>query len=444
MKRDIEESLHVWVEKRNRKPLILRGARQVGKTYLVEHVLKNAFSRFVKIDFEQTREAIHCFDTLIPEKIIGRLEVQSGKPIIPGETLLFLDEIQVCPAAIMALRYFKEQMPNLHVIAAGSLLEFALNDANFSMPVGRVEYLFLKPLSFSEFLVATGNELLRDRLATCSLTSPPDDVLHRKALECVREYMILGGMPAVIEEYRTSKSWLNSQHEQSIILNTYRDDFGKYAKDSQLKYLQTLFDKAPGFIGENFQYTKVDSHTDPRQIRMALEKLSYAGLIAQVYAVSASGLPLLHTKNEKKFKLYFLDIGLVNRAMRLDLELLLQEDLMLLNRGSLAEQFVAQELLAYSDRHEPRQLFYWTREKLGSSAEVDFVIQDETMIIPLEVKAGTTGRLRSLHLFIEEKKSPIAIRISQYPLHFQEGILSVPLYLVKEIPRLLNEIYNLI
>lgn len=440
MKRDLEESLVAWKDKSNRKPLILRGARQVGKTYLVEQFLKDKFSRFVKIDFEQTGEAAYCFDTLIPEKIVAKLEVQSGKQIIPGETLLFLDEIQVCPAAIMALRYFKEQMPDLHVIAAGSLLEFALNDANFSMPVGRVEYLFLKPLSFNEFLVATGNEVLENRLADCSLKNPPDDLLHRKALECVREYMILGGMPAVIDEYRASKSWLNSQREQSIILNTYRDDFGKYTKDSQLKYLQNLFDKAPGLIGENFQYSKVDSHTDPRQIRMSLEKLSYAGLVYPVYAVSASGLPLLLTKNEKKFKLYFLDIGLVHRAMRLDLEHLLQEDLMLLNRGSLAEQFVAQELLAYSDRHELRPLFYWAREKLGSSAEVDFVIQDGANIIPLEVKAGTTGRLRSLHLFREEKKSSIAIRISQYPLSFQEGILSVPLYLIKEIPRLLQSI----
>jgi uncharacterized protein len=440
MKRDLEGSLLAWKDRRNRKPLILRGARQVGKTYLVEHFLKNAFARFVKIDFEQTRDAIRCFDTLIPETIVGKLEVQSGKQIIPGETLLFLDEIQICPAAIMALRYFKEQMPELHVIAAGSLLEFVLNDANFSMPVGRVEYLYLKPLNFAEFLVGTGNELIQDRLATATLQNPPDDVLHSKALECVRQYMILGGMPAVIDEYRASKSWLNCQHEQSIILNTYRDDFGKYARDSQLKYLHTLFDKAPGLVAENFQYSKVDPHADPRQIRMALEKLSHAGLIYPVHAVAASGLPLLLTKNEKKFKLYFLDSGLVHRAMRLDLEHLLQEDLMLLNRGNLAEQFVAQELLSYSDRHEQRQLFYWAREKVGSSAEVDFIIQQGSSVIPVEVKAGKTGRLHSLHIFMEEKKSPKAIRISQYPLNFQEGILSVPLYLIKEIPRLLDEI----
>lgn len=440
MRRDLEESLLSWKDKHNRKPLILRGARQVGKTYLIEHFLKNYFSSFVKIDFEQTKEAIQCFDTLIPEKIIAKLEVHAGQRIIPGETLLFLDEIQVCPDAIMALRYFKEQMPNLHVIAAGSLLEFALNTANFSMPVGRVEYLFLKPLSFNEFIDATGNGLLKERLGSYSLTNPPDDVTHNKALESVRDYMILGGMPAVIEEFRASKSWLNSQREQSIILNTYRDDFGKYAKDFQLKYMHTLFDKTPGLIGETFQYSKVDPHTDPRQLRIAIEKLSYAGLIYSVHAVSATGLPLLMTQNEKKFKLYFLDIGLIHRAMRLDLEQLLHEDLMLLNRGSLAEQFVAEELLAYSDRHETRQLFYWMREKVGSSAEVDFIIQEQAMIIPVEVKAGTTGRLRSLHIFMEEKKSPVAIRISQHPLDFQDGILSVPLYLIKQIPRLLNEI----
>lgn len=439
MKRALEENLIAWKNQRNRKPLILRGARQVGKTFLIEHQLKNEFKSFVKIDFEQTKEAAQCFDTLIPDQIIKKLEVLSGTPIIPGQTLLFLDEIQICPQAIMSLRYFKEQLPILHIIGAGSLLEFTLNDESFSMPVGRVEYLFLKPLSFTEFLMATGNDLILDRLSHCTLTNPPDNILHRKSLELVREYMILGGMPAVIAEYNESNSWLNSQREQSTILNTYRDDFSKYAKNTQLKYLHSLYDKTPGLIGEHFQYTKIDPHADPRQLRIALEKLSHAGLIYPVYAVSASGLPLLLTKNEKKFKLYFLDIGLIHRAMRLDLEQLLQEDLMLLNRGSLAEQFVAQEFLAYSDCHEPRQLCYWMREKKGSSAEVDFVIQENKLIVPVEVKAGTTGHLRSLHLFIEEKKTPVAVRISQYPLNFQEGILSVPLYLIKEIPRLINE-----
>lgn len=439
MKRDIEESLHFWKEKHNRKPLILRGARQVGKTFIIEKCFKSTFPSFVKIDFEQIKEAKDCFDTLIPEKIIAKLEVLSGERIIAGQTLLFLDEIQACPDAIMALRYFKEQMPDLHVIAAGSLLEFALNDSNFSMPVGRVEYLYLKPVCFNEFLMATKNEPLKTTLASATLLNPPDDVSHRKALECVREYMILGGMPAVIDEYIASKSWVSSQHEQSTILNTYRDDFGKYAKDSQLKYVQNLFDKTPGLIGEHFQYSKVDPHTDPRQMRMALEKLTYAGLIYPTHAVSASGLPLSITKNEKKFKLYFLDIGLVHRAMRLDLNLLLQENLMLLNRGSLAEQFVAQELIALFTRHETRELFYWFREKKGSSAEVDFVIQDQTYIVPVEVKAGTTGWLRSLHLFMEEKKAPIGIKISQNQLSFQESILSVPLYLIGQIPKLLAE-----
>lgn len=436
MKRELGKYLLAWKNQRQRKPLILRGARQVGKTFLIEHQLKNEFKSFVKIDFEQIKEASYCFDTLIPDQIVRKLEVLSGIPIKAGETLLFLDEIQVCKEAIMSLRYFKEQMPNLHVIAAGSLLEFAINNENFSMPVGRIEYLFLKPLSFTEFLIATGNELIKDRLAKCTFSDPPDDIMHRKCLELVREYMILGGMPAVIQEYKESKSWLHSQKEQSIILNTYRDDFGKYAKDTQLKYLHTLYDKTPGLVGEHFQYTKVDPHADPRQLRVALEKLTYAGLIYPVYSVSASGLPLLLTKNEKKFKLYFLDIGLIHRAMRLDLENLLREDLMLLNRGTLAEQFVAQELLAYSDCHEQQHLSFWMREKKGSSAEVDFVIQEGKWIIPLEVKAGTTGRLRSLHLFIEEKKSPLAIRISQYPLSFQEGILSLPLYLISEIQRL--------
>ncbi|NGX42595.1 MAG: hypothetical protein K940chlam7_00875 [Chlamydiae bacterium] len=442
MKRDIEQDLITWKAKKGRKPLLLRGARQVGKTYVVEKFGREHFSSFVKIDFEKQPEISRCFDTLIPEQIIAALELSVRSRIIPGETLLFFDEIQACPKAIMALRYFKEEMSNLHVIGAGSLLEFALKETDFRMPVGRVQYLFLKPLSFSEYLTSTENDILRERLQNVELSSPPDDVLHRRALQLTREFIALGGMPEVIAHFLQTKSYHDCQQIQASLLNTYRDDFAKYTTHTQYKYLQLLFEKTPGLIAQWFKYTKVDPSVDPRTLRIALEQLSDAGLICPVHATAASGIPLMSKVNRKKFKLLFLDVGLVLRACHLDLQLIMQENLMLINRGAIAEQFVGQELLAYLDRYEPRRIYFWIREKKGSSAEVDYVINVGGDVIPIEVKAGAAKRLLSLQLFMREKRTRVGVCISQAPLSYKDGVLFLPLYMVSELPRLIKNIHE--
>jgi predicted AAA+ superfamily ATPase len=338
----------------------------------------------------------------------------------------------------MALRYFKEQMPDLHVIGAGSLLEFALNDPDFRMPVGRIQSIYLRPLSFGEYLDASGNSKLRKYLRELTVEEKIEEVVHHFLLNLVREYFALGGMPAVISEYLQSKKLLVCQDIQTAILMTYRNDFGKYAGRMPHHHLQTIFNKTPGLIGKWLKYSTLDPDVASVTLRNALHKLANAGLIIPIYATSGSGLPFIAHRNEKKCKLLFLDIGLVQRACNLGLELLFKEDLLLINDGALAEQFVGQELLAYMGKEEENALYSWVREEKSSSAEVDYLIAINGRIVPIEVKAGAIGSLRSLKLFMSEKKVPIGVRISEAPFSPHGPIVSIPFYLIEELPRLLS------
>lgn len=439
MERDIEKDLLEWKDSVLRSPLLLRGARQVGKSWVVETFGKQCFENCVVVNFEQRPAACACFDTLFPEQIVSAIELLTASLISPGKTLLFLDEIQECPQAIMALRYFKEQMPALHVIGAGSLLEFALNDEKFSMPVGRVQFLYLHPLSFYEFLRAIKRESLVVYLQKLSVSEPSLPPIHDELLKLIREYMALGGMPAVLSAYLQTRSALRCQDVQSDILSTYRRDFGKYAKITQHKILALLFEKAPGMIAQWFKYSKVDPDVNAREMKIALQLLCRAGLVYKVNSTTASGLPLITTQNEKKFKLLFLDVGLAKRASFLDIAALIKEDITLLNGGLLTEQFVGQELLAHSDKKSDDHLFFWVREEKNSSAEVDFILTVGSQIIPIEVKAGLKGRMKSLKIFMAEKKSKIGIRISAAPLGFADNILSIPFYMIGELSRLVAE-----
>ena len=255
MKRNIEADLLRWMENKGRLPLLLRGARQVGKTYVVEKFGREHFEQCITLNFEQHPEYSACFKTLEPVKILSSIELLTGVPIRAGKTLLFFDEIQECPQAIMALRYFKEQMPEIHIIGAGSLLEFALNDPKFRMPVGRVQFMYLRPISFGEFLDATQNNQLRNYLHSIHIHDQIEEVVHQKLLSLVREYFALGGMPAILPEYLESKSLLQCQDLQNAILTTFRKDFGKYAGRLPHSHLQTIFTKAPGLIGRWLKYS---------------------------------------------------------------------------------------------------------------------------------------------------------------------------------------------
>ena len=439
MKRNIEIDLFRWKNQKTRLPLLLRGARQVGKSYVIEAFARQAFPHFVKVNLEEKPELKQFFETTFdPYVITDNLARYFGTPIRPGETLLFIDEIQECPKAILALRYFKENYPALHVIAAGSLLEFALKEGDFQMPVGRIESLYLKPLSFQEYLQASPRASLSAMLQEAMLDHPVDNITHQLLIEELKIYFETGGMPAIIQEYFNQRSLFDCQRSQATLYEFYKRDFGKYHKRVKSEYLLQIYQKLPYIISERFKYVKITSDLQARELRPALQALIDAGLVYQVFHSSASGLPFGATKDDTKFKLLFLDVGLVRYATHLGTQASAYGAWPTLNNGALTEQFVGQELLAYAEKYRETELYYWEREARSSGAEVDYLINHGSTILPIEVKAGTTGRLKSLQIFIEEKKCPFGIRISERPLSFDKKILSVPLYMMTEIPRLLK------
>lgn len=424
-------------------PLLLRGARQVGKTHLVSTFGQQEFRHFVHINFELNPEHKNCFISLEPESIVTAIEAVTKTKVISGDTLLFLDEIQECPNAINALRYFKEKMPELHVIAAGSLLEFAINDEDTNVPVGRVQSLYLKPMTFKEYLLAAGYHNILEILANLTVKNTINPAINHKLEQLLREYFVLGGMPAVINHYIEHKDVQYCNILQLSLLNTFRNDFGKYASKVKHKYLQKIFEQAPVMIDKHFQFSKVDPHMQARDLREALDALKDAGLLYDICATAASGLPLNMTINAKKFKILFLDVGLTKASSNIDAAIMLQKELLLINQGQLVEQFVGQELLAHMPPYTDGKIFYWQRDKHGSTAEIDYITNINDNIIAIEVKSGKTGRLKSLQSFLQDRSAgynTVGVRISLHPLAFDRGILSIPLYMVHELKRLVTDL----
>ena len=444
MRRDVEKELIIWKEKAERTPLIIRGARQVGKSYTIEEFGKKHFQNLIVVNFEEKPEAKDCFESLDIETILKRIGYVYATSIVPGETLLFLDEIQLCPQAVRSLRYFKEKLSALHVIAAGSLLEFVLEDEDIpiSFPVGRVQFLNMKPLSFREFLASIGQGQWKEQLESITLEKSIPQGFHNQLMQFVRDYFLIGGMPAAIKAYINSKSYMETLREQKALLDIYRLDLAKYGKKNEFAHLQTLFESSPQLVAKHFRYSKIDPEsTHPsREYKNALRKLKQAGIISPVHATSANGLPLKAEENEKKFKLLFLDIGLLQCALGIDPAIFVSPSFHQINAGTLAEQFVGQEWLAYADCYLEPHLFFWETEKKGSSAQVDYVTNLEGKIIPIEVKAGKTGHLGSLYQFLAKKALPFGIHISIQPLSIKNKVLTVPFYLIQEIPRLVSEL----
>jgi len=441
MFRALNQSLIEWKDSPGRQPLLLRGARQTGKTYLVEHFGKAQFDSVITINFEREKHYADCFDTLDPKRIVQEIELLSNQAITAGKSLLFFDEIQECPNAIKALRYFYEEMPELHVIGAGSLLEFALSSKNFSMPVGRVSYRYLYPLTFSEMLKAFGLNKLYDYLKNIAPNEKIPPSVHRELLQQLQIYFVLGGMPQVVDLYAKNKKLLLARQAQTSILNSYRDDFGKYASQVQQQYCERVFNKSFELIAKNFKYTDIDPDMDYRSLKQAIQLLFKANVLTPIYYSKATGLPLSATQVEKKYKLLFLDLGLVQASSRLPPELVLKHDIMQLNRGALTEQYVGQHLLTCQPAYERAELYYWQRDTRGSQAEVDYVFPVNELLIPIEVKSGKLGRLRSLHLFMESHHSKLGIKLSTDEFDTSQNIWSIPLYLVEEVPRLVNAVF---
>lgn len=441
MQRDAEKELRQWADSEARSPLLIRGPRQVGKTYLVEHFAQDYFDHYVTVNFEFQPSCLQCFESFDPSTIVRSLQIVTGQSIQPGKTLLFLDEIQECPRAISALRYFKEQMPELAIIGAGSLLEFVMEEHNFKMPVGRVAFLYLYPLNFMEFLSWTGNKHLRDHLQQLDKIEPLPKPIHQKAYQLLEQYCYIGGMPEIVAHYQQApEDWPTIAMLQNKLLQGYTYDFGKYTRtQKQYQYLKIAFERLPSLVTTLVKYSKIDSEAATRDIKQALNKIHQAGLCQWVYDTKGVGIPLQAHINHKRFKLLFLDVGLYLRALRLDPALAREHSVVLSNKGTLAEQLVGQELLSSQSRYEIPQVYYWHRDKKGSQAEVDYLYQYQQFIIPLEVKAGRTGRIRSLQQFKQLYESPIAVRLSTDNIHWhKQDILSIPLYLVSQLQRLVG------
>lgn len=436
MKRDLEAELIAWKGREEHLPILLRGARQVGKSYLVEQFGKTHFADVAVVDFENRPEFKDAFITREPKEILSNLEFALKKPIKMGESLLFLDEIQHCPEALISLRYFKEKMPHLHVIAAGSLLEFLLKEENFSFPVGRVEFLYLRPLSFLEYLRAAA-PLIAERIAEFSLTRIPNELEHKELLKWVRRYLFIGGMPSAVKESVREESLLETQRIHNRILHAYESDFGKYAKHTQHQYLHLIFQKAPALVSKVLKYSHIDKEIRSRELKPALDLLCHAGLLQRVFATTASGLPLHAHLKDHRHKLLYLDVGLLQTATKVDATQFFNQDILQINSGMIAEQFVGQELLSYSLPYQNAPLLFWERDE--GEAEIDFITAIGGDIIPIEVKAGATGALRSLHSFLKEKKGKLGVRISEHPLSFRDSILSIPFYLIHSFEQIVKQ-----
>lgn len=415
--------LLVWKEHPLHKPLILRGARQVGKSWLINQFAKS-FISFVNINFEKQAEACQFFqgDIDIP-KLLEKLYVYTGQKIIPGETLLFLDEIQSCDRAMISLRYFKEELPGLHVIAAGSLIDFSLK--KIGMPVGRVQFLYLHPLSFGEYLSAIGRNELRDYI----LRGDIDPVMHHKILDEVKTYFWLGGMPAVIDAWIKKQDFQTCLDLQDEILLSYKQDFEKYAKKNLIDKVEMVFNAVPEHLGEKFSFSKIDPALRSYILKEALDCLKKAGVIHIVYHSPGQEVPLAAGKDVRRYKVFFFDIGLAQRLLGLDLRQWIITPLNIKHLGAIAEQFVGQEYIAYTSIKSPAELYYWHREERASNAEVDFLFLIKDKIAPIEVKSGKKGHLKSLQLFLESHpNSKYGVKISEQELDRSGTIISIPFY----------------
>lgn len=350
------------------------------------------------------------------------------KKIILGETLLFLDEIQECPDAMRYLRYFKEEMPELHVIAAGSLIEFTLE--KLGMAVGRVDYLFLYPLSFMEFLTANQRDDLRENIERENI----DPATHKVILDYLKNYMWLGGMPAVVDTWLRYKDSSLCQRIQDRIIKTYIDDFQKYAKAHHLEHVGLVFSSIPKQLGKKFKYINVDPDAKTYPIKQALFLLNKAGITYQCFHTAAQSYPLGAEIDEKKFKVFFFDIGIAHRILGLNLAEWVSNPLEVELLGFSAEQLVAQELISYSNPAQKGELYYWHNESTSSNAEVDFIATQHKMVIPIEVKSKIKGGMKSLNSFlIKHPKSPYGIKISEGIFCKHNHLLEIPLYAVKNI-----------
>ena len=428
-KRHVDKYLEEWKNSLNRKPLLVRGARQVGKSSAIRH-LGESFKYYIEINLERQKDIKTLFgDNLNVKNICSQLSAIYNTPVIPGETLLFFDEIQESQRAISSLRYFYEEYPELHVIAAGSLLEFTLKELP-SFGVGRIRSIYMFPFSFDEFLEAQGLALqvnFKKNEADCAHPLPVP--LHEDMISQLRSYYLVGGMPESVRIWVQTGNYKECAIVHNDILDTYQDDFKKYkTRISPLLLSQTLKSVALQ-AGEKFVYSQVSNSVDGTSVKEALSLLTLSGLVTPVIHTAANGIPLGAEINEKFRKFLFLDIGLMQSLLGIQpKDILIANEMDFVNKGGLSEMFAGLELMKYDNYLSKPELYYWQRTERGAQAEVDYVFSRNGKIYPVEVKANNSGSMQSMHRFLELKKSEYGIRTSLEPFSAYEKIKVIPLY----------------
>jgi len=426
MKRKIRELLEEWKNNPGKMPLIISGARQVGKTYTVEQFGNEQYESVLYLNMEIEDTLREFFDTeLSPQKIIQFLEASKGVEVIAGKTLIFFDEIQACERALTSLKYFFEQTPEQHVIAAGSLLGVAINRQKYSFPVGKVSEICMYPMDFEEFLWAMNREKLAEEIGKRFLNNEAmPEALHRVALDLYRQYFITGGMPASVKTFIETESYIKVQPVQNDILNAYIADMSKYAGPTTSIKIRACFNSIPAQLAKEntkFQYKIVQRGGTATIFGEAIEWLQFAGIVLKCQRLEHAYVPLRAYADLVNFKLYMGDVGLLTLRSKLPLQTILSPfDTDNTFLGAMTENYVAQVFAA-----KGYDLFYW---QSNGKAEIDFVLQTEDRIIPVEVKKGQRNRSKSLGIFMEKYKSPYSIRISGKNFGFENKIKSVPLY----------------
>jgi predicted AAA+ superfamily ATPase len=444
--------LKAWLQATDRKPLVIRGARQVGKTWLVRQLAKYANLELVELNFEDRKQDVSLFRTNDPSTTLQEIGAARNITIHPSNTLLFLDEIQVAPELLAKLRWFAEKMPELAVIATGSLLDFALESYAFSMPVGRIGYLYLEPLSFEEFLMARQQAGLLNYIQNYSVNSPIPEAIHDQLMAIFKEYMIIGGLPAAVSSWAAEQSLTKVSKIHHDLVTNYRDDFGKYRGRLAIEKLEDVMLAVPKQLAQKFTYQDANPNVHSSQLKQALGLLNKARVSHEVISTHANGIPLAAETNSKYFKEIFIDVGLCCAQLGLTLdEVQSVAEITLINRGGIAEQSAGQILRTVFPYYIDPALFCWMRMTPGTNSEIDYILQHKSHVIPIEVKAGTTGTLKSLHYFMGMKGFNFAVRInSDYPSlvnvavkdtlgkAIQYKLLSIPFYLLGQIHRLID------
>ncbi len=437
LQRLIDTELENWRISEYRKPLLVRGARQVGKSSAVRN-LAQKFTYFIELNFDENQQYSSIFEqgSSITD-ICELIAVTTNTPVIAGQTLLFLDEIQACVPAISWLRYFYEKLPQLHVIAAGSLLEFALAELP-SFGVGRVRSLFMYPFCFTEFLLAYQENNLLKTLQNARPDHPLPGIIHDKLKRYLKRFLVVGGMPEVVSAYIINNDILEAQRVLDDLIVSFESDFAKYKKRVPTARIREVFTAVVRQIGAKFSYSYPNATLTNAQIKEALDLLTMAGLVYSVTHTAANGIPIGAEINSKNRKYLLFDTGIVQRILGLSIgDMLVEDDFQTINKGAMAELFVGLELLKNSSVYQPAWLYYWQRAARNSQAEIDFVIQKQARIVPIEVKAGTKGAMQSMYLFLNEKNLPRGVwfslenfatldRIDIYPLYAVQTMLMYP------------------